>query len=67
MRIANLIMCGLFTFSALLRFNDPGPVRWVAIYAVAAVTCGWLAAARRPTRAAWLVPVLVAAFAQVRA
>ncbi len=27
----------LFAYSALLQFNDPDPIRWIALYAAAAV------------------------------
>jgi Transmembrane family 220, helix len=29
----------LFTFAALLQLNDPDPVRWFAVYALAAAAC----------------------------
>jgi hypothetical protein len=38
----------LFALSALLQYNDPDPVVWIAIYAAAAAAC--LATWRDPTR-----------------
>ena len=29
----------LFTFGAVVQVNDPDPVRWIAIYALAAAAC----------------------------
>ena len=38
--VANGIMLALFAFSAVLQFNDPDPLAWVAVYLAAAVVCG---------------------------
>ena len=35
MRIVHWIFAVLFTISALLQYNDPDPIRWIAIYTVA--------------------------------
>jgi hypothetical protein len=48
----NILFALLFLFSAALQYNDPDPLRWVAIYAGAAISTvlalhwrpGWLAA-----------------------
>ncbi len=45
-RLINSFMALLFLFGAALQFNDPDPLRWVAIYVAAAVACA-LAAAKR--------------------
>ncbi len=35
MRILDLTMSVLFAFAAAVQFNDPDPIRWIAIYGVA--------------------------------
>lgn len=50
-------MAVLFLIFAVVQYNDPDPVRWIAIYALAAVVCV-LAAYRRVT---YLLPLVVAA------
>jgi hypothetical protein len=54
-RAANAVMAVLFAFGAAVQYNDPDPLRWMAIYLAAAVACA-LAALRRLPR---LVPVVV--------
>ena len=51
----------MFSFSAIVQFNDPDPSRWIAIYAAAALICG-LEVARR-TKPLWAV--LLAAVADI--
>jgi hypothetical protein len=48
-------MATLFLFAAAVQYNDPDPLRWMAIYGLAALACV-LSLARRLLR---LVPVLV--------
>ena len=43
---ANALMLLAFLFSVTVQYNDPDPVRWMAIYGAAAVVCG-LELARR--------------------
>ena len=43
---ANGIMLALFVFSAVVQFNDPDPLVWVAVYGAAAAVC-WLEVRRR--------------------
>lgn len=38
-RAADAVMLLLFLFAASLQLNDPDPIRWVAIYTLAAVAC----------------------------
>ncbi|MEX2283748.1 MAG: transmembrane 220 family protein [Gemmatimonadota bacterium] len=38
-RAANLLMLLLFLFSVVVQYNDPDPLLWVAIYALAALAC----------------------------
>ncbi len=35
--MANAVMCLAFAFSAAVQFNDPDPIRWMAIYTAGAV------------------------------
>jgi hypothetical protein len=35
----NLLFLAMFLFSVAVQFNDPDPVRWVAIYGFAAIAC----------------------------
>lgn len=46
MRVASALSALLFAYAAALQWNDPDPVRWMAIYGTAAVVAG--AAAFRP-------------------
>ena len=50
----------LFLFAAVVQYNDPDPVRWMAIYAAASATS---IAAARGTRMPVAVPLVVAAVA----
>lgn len=49
-RIVSWVMAALYAFSAALQYNDPDPLRWVAIYLAAAV-----GAAALPSRR-WAIP-----------
>ena len=54
--VANVIMLVAFVVSVVVQFNDPDPLLWAAIYALAAIIC-WLEIRRRtnpwlPTAAA---------------
>ena len=55
-------MAALFLFAALLQYNDPDPVRWMAIYAAAMLVSGYAA-----TRGSvpWTAPVVVALIALI--
>lgn len=48
-------MAALFLFAAAVQYNDPDPLRWMAVYGLAALACV-LSLRRRLFR---LVPVLV--------
>lgn len=39
-RIADAMMLVLFAFSAVVQVNDPDPLRWIALYALAGAACG---------------------------
>jgi len=32
-------MLALFLFAAILQYNDPDPIRWMAVYGLAAAAC----------------------------
>jgi hypothetical protein len=38
-RVADAVMLVLFAFGAAVQLNDPDPVRWIAVYGLAAVAC----------------------------
>jgi hypothetical protein len=38
-KVVNGLMTAAFLFSAAVQYNDPDPVRWMAIYGAAAVVC----------------------------
>ncbi len=54
-RAANVAMAALFAFAAAVQYNDPDPLRWMALYLAAAAACV-LALLRRLPR---FVPVAV--------
>jgi transmembrane protein TMEM220 len=58
-RVANAVMLLLFTLGAAVQLNDPDPVRWFAIYALAAAAC-LLSLLRRIH---WALPALLCAVA----
>ena len=55
MRILTGAMAILFLFAAAVQYNDPDPLRWMAIYGLAALTCGLSLVGRLPR----LAPVAV--------
>jgi len=59
-RALNWVMSALFLLAVVVQFNDPDPVRWIAIYSVALVVC--LMVALRG-RVPIVVPVIVLAVA----
>lgn len=59
-RAVNWAMCPLFLLAVVVQYNDPDPIRWMAIYGAALIVC--LIVAFRG-RIPWLVPVLVAVVA----
>jgi hypothetical protein len=46
-RVLNVVMAALFGLAVLVQFNDPDPVRWMLIYAVAGAVTASVAAGRR--------------------
>ena len=58
-RLLNAAMALLFLFGAAVQYNDPDPLRWVAIYLAASAVC--LLAALRHLR--WWFAAVVAAVA----
>jgi hypothetical protein len=58
-RILNGLLGALFLLGAVVQYNDPDPLRWAAIYLVAAIACGLAATGRGH----WAVPAGVGAVA----
>jgi hypothetical protein len=54
-KILNAIMALLFVFSVVVQYNDPDPIRWMAMYGATTVSCIW---AMRGGLPRWL-PALV--------
>lgn len=46
-RALNGVMAALFVLSALVQFNDPDPVPWIAVYSAAALLSALVAFGRR--------------------
>ena len=55
LRVANGLMVILFLFAVAVQYNDPDPLRWMAIYGLAALAC-LLSLGGRLSR---LVPILI--------
>jgi uncharacterized membrane protein (DUF485 family) len=49
-RNVSWVMTALYLFSAALQYNDPDPLRWIAIYTAAAVGAAFLPLRR------WAIP-----------
>ena len=54
-KILNGLMAAAFLFSVAVQYNDPDPLRWMAIYGAAAVVCVLAVAGRWR----WLAPAIV--------
>jgi transmembrane protein TMEM220 len=55
LQLANGAMAVLFLFAVAVQYNDPDPLRWMAIYGLAALACVLSLAGRLPR----FVPALV--------
>jgi hypothetical protein len=55
MKVATGLMGILFLFAVAVQYNDPDPLRWMAIYGLAALACG-LSLANRLRR---VMPALI--------
>ena len=55
------MMAALFAFAAAVQYNDPDPLRWMAIYGLAMLACGLALAGRL----SWLPPALLGLIALV--
>ena len=75
LRLLSGAMAVLFFFGAAVQYNDPDPLRWIAIYAAAGVVCAlaamarlhwWLAAAVGMVALVWAVTLAPRAFPNVR-
>ncbi len=61
LRVASAVWALVFFASAVVQYNDPDPIQWMAVYGAAAVISA--IAVFRPGRPAWGWPALVAAVA----
>jgi hypothetical protein len=48
LRLLHGLFAALFLLGAVVQYNDPDPLRWIAIYLAAATSCGLVAARRVP-------------------
>ena len=60
-RVANRVAGGVFVICAVIQWNDPDPLRWMAIYLAAAAAC--FVAPRGPH--GWILPAGVALVALI--
>jgi hypothetical protein len=56
-RTANAFMAMLFVLATVVQYNDPDPLRWMALYGAAAVLSAWSAA--RPRAVSSWAPALL--------
>lgn len=56
------LFTALFLYGAYLQFNDPDPLMWIGIYAIAAGLCG-LAAVNNPAPATFSTTVIIVSLA----
>lgn len=59
--IANVVMAVAFGFSVAVQWNDPDPLRWMAIYGAAVVACVLEVRRRTPP----VVPAVIGAVALI--
>ena len=62
-RALTVLMAVLFLLALLVQYNDPDPVRWMAIYGAAALACVLALAGRLPRRAPLAIGVVAAIWA----
>lgn len=58
LKVLNAIMGLLFVFALVVQYNDPDPLRWMALYGAAAVACFWALRGGLPR---WLPAVVLGA------
>ena len=59
-------MAALFALAAAVQLNDPDPIRWIAVYGLAAIISGYAAVTSRvPRRAAIVLAAAALAWAVV--
>ena len=61
MKVANYVMIAVFLMCVVVQYNDPDPIRWMAIYGAAALCCILFASGKLPR----VLPLIVAAIALV--
>jgi len=63
LRVANGLMAILFLFAVAVQYNDPDPLRWMAIYGLSALACVLALAGRLLRPAPILIGVAALAWA----
>lgn len=54
-QVANALFLLMFILSVVVQYNDPDPIRWMLIYAAAAIVCLLSLTGRAPRLAALIV------------
>src|SRR5262245_37139473 len=62
-KVADALFLVMFVFSVVVQFNDPDPIRWMAIYGAAAIACLLSLMGRLPWWFAVLTGVVALAWA----
>jgi hypothetical protein len=62
-RSASFLMVVLFVYAAALQYNDPDPVRWAAIYLLAAAVCLLYIVGRLSWYIAWVIGLIALVWA----
>ena len=62
-RVVNSLLAVLFLFGAVVQYNDPDPLPWMAIYLAAALACVLALAGRLPWWWAAVIAVIALAWA----
>jgi hypothetical protein len=61
MKILNYVMAAAFLFSVIVQFNDPDPLLWMLIYALAGAACVLAIL----NRGSWIFPAAIGSVALV--
>jgi hypothetical protein len=62
-RVANAVMTLLFLVATFVQYNDPDPVRWMAIYGSSGLLAVWATA--QPGGYPWWIPAVIGLIALV--
>ena len=55
--VANVVMALMFAFSVVVQYNDPDPIRWMAIYGSSGLLAAW--ATVQPAGYPWWIPAVI--------